>query len=52
MIVKLEELFDYFVDVLFNYDFDCVYFGDVKKVIKWFNSLKENGLLIDMEEEE
>lgn len=49
---KSEELFDYFADVLPNYDPDRVYPGDVKKVIKWFNSLKENGLLTDTEEEE
>ena len=49
---KSEELFDYFADVLPNYDPDRVYPGDVKKVIKWFNSLKENGLLTDSEEEE
>ena len=49
---KSEELFDYFADVLPNYDPDRVYPGDVKKVIKWFNSLKENGLLADTEEEE
>lgn len=47
-----EELFDYFADVLPNYDPDRVYPGDVKKVIKWFNSLKENGLLTETKEEE
>ncbi|MEL6969525.1 MAG: DUF5606 domain-containing protein [Bacteroidota bacterium] len=49
---KNDELFDYFADVLPNYDPDRVYPGDVKKVIKWFNSLKENGLLAETEEEE
>lgn len=49
---KSEELFDYFADILPNYDPDRVYPGDVKKVIKWFNSLKENGLLTETDEEE
>lgn len=49
---KSDELFDYFADILPNYDPDRVYPGDVKKVIKWFNSLKENGLLTETEEEE
>lgn len=50
--VKSDELFDYFTDILPNYDPDRVYPGDVKKVIKWFNSLKENGLLTETDEEE
>ena len=49
---KSEELFDYFADILPNYDPERVYPGDVKKVIKWFNSLKENGLLTETDEEE
>lgn len=49
---KSEELFDYFAGILPNYDPDRVYPGDVRKVIKWFNSLKENGLLTEAEEEE
>ena len=49
---KSEELFDYFTDILPNYDPDRVYPGDVKKVIKWFNSLKEKGLLTETDEEE
>lgn len=49
---KTDELFDYFTDILPNYDPDRVYPGDVKKVIKWFNSLKENGLLAETDEEE
>lgn len=44
------ELFDYFADVLPNYDKDRVYPGDIKKVIKWFNTLHESGLLTDEEE--
>jgi hypothetical protein len=47
-----DELFDYFADVLPNYDTDRVHPGDIKKVIKWFNFLYSNGLLSDSEEEE
>lgn len=49
---KSEVLFDYFSNILPNYDPDRVYPGDVKKVIKWFNSLKEKGLLTETDEEE
>lgn len=49
---KSEELFEYFTDILPNYDRDQVYPGDVKKVIKWFNSLHSNGLLKDIQDEE
>ena len=50
--VNTEELFAYFTKILPNYDPERVYPGDVKKVIKWFNSLHSNGLLKDSEEEE
>lgn len=40
-----EELYEYFADVLPNYDRDRVFPGDIKKIIKWFNFLKENGNL-------
>ena len=46
-----EELHDYFADVLPNYDKDRVFTGDIKKVIKWFNYLKETDLLTIEEEE-
>lgn len=49
---KTEELFDYFSDILPDYDPEKVFPGDVKKVIKWFNSLKKNNLLLDSSEEE
>ncbi len=49
---KTEELFDYFSDILPDYDPEKVFPGDVKKVIKWFNSLRSNGLLEDSSEEE
>jgi hypothetical protein len=40
-----EELFAYFAEVLPNYDRDRVFPGDVKKIIKWFNFLRERDLL-------
>jgi hypothetical protein len=42
---KPEELHDYFVEVLPDYDKERVFTSDVKKVIKWFIFLKENELL-------
>ena len=51
-----EVLFEYFSDVLPNYDRDRVHTGDLKKVIKWFNFLKGKDLLAEQataaEEEE
>lgn len=44
-----EALFDYFSDVLPNYDRDRVHTGDVKKVIKWFNFLQAKGILTEQE---
>ena len=46
-----DELFDYFGDILPNYDPDRVHARDVKKVIKWFDSLHKNGIF-NFEEEE
>lgn len=40
--IKLEE---YFFGVLPNYDEDRVYASDIKKVIKWYNLLHENGII-------
>lgn len=47
-----ETLYEYFTDILPNYDPDRVYPGDVKKVIKWFNCLRDNDLLNESDEEE
>jgi hypothetical protein len=47
---KSEELYEYFADVLPNYDQERVYPGDVKKVIKWFNTLQAANLLTEEEE--
>lgn len=43
------ELTEYFADILPNYDRDRVKVGDIKKVIKWFAFLQEQGLLEDDE---
>lgn len=49
---KNDELFDYFEDILPNYDKEKVFPGDIKKVIKWFTCLHNNELLDDTTEEE
>jgi len=43
------DLFEYFEDVLPTYDKDQVFIGDIKKVIKWFNFLKERAFFDDLE---
>ncbi len=47
-----EELHDYFADVLPNYDRDRVFTGDIKKIIKWFTFLQENGILTEDSEDD
>lgn len=39
-----DQLFDYFAEILPNFDRDRVYPTDVKKLIQWYNILIENGL--------
>lgn len=39
-----EEIKKYFKEILPNYDEDKVYVSDIKKVIKWYNLLKEHDL--------
>ena len=39
--LKLEE---YFFEVLPNYDEDRVYPSDIKKIIRWYNLLREKGI--------
>lgn len=36
-----EELKDFFIKILPNYDKDRVYISDIKKVVKWYNLLNE-----------
>lgn len=55
--VSSDELFDYFGEILPNFDRDRVYASDVKKIIKWFNYLNARNLLsltdeVKSEEEE
>jgi hypothetical protein len=40
-----DELHEYFLDILPNYDTDRVKTNDIKKVLKWFIFLKENDML-------
>jgi len=49
--IKLEE---YFFEVLPNYDEDRVYPSDIKKIIRWYNLLREKGItdFSDSSEEE
>ncbi len=47
-----EELHDYFADILPNYDRVKVHTGDIKKVIKWFTFLQQEGLLMASAAEE
>lgn len=47
---KPEILFEYFEDVLPQFDNTKVNVGDIRKIIKWFNFLHEQGLLGDEEE--
>lgn len=45
------EIEEYFENILPDYDEDRVSLKDMKKVIKWFNTLNERSLLNDEEEE-
>ncbi len=47
-----EELREYFRDILPNHDEEKVYPRDIRRVIKWFNILKENDLLKSTESAE
>ena len=39
-----DELFDFFAQVLPNFDRDRVHASDVKKLIQWYNLLIQNGI--------
>ncbi|HMP31096.1 MAG TPA: DUF5606 domain-containing protein [Saprospiraceae bacterium] len=39
------KIMDYFVQIVPDYDTDRVYASDIKKVIKWYNAMKECGFL-------
>lgn len=46
-----DELHEYFADILPNYDRIKVHTGDIKKVIKWFTFLQQEGMLDAADEE-
>ena len=45
-------LIDYFSTVLPDFDRDRVHISDIKKLIKWFNFMKERNMLESSDEEE
>jgi len=47
-----DAFFDYFSEILPDYDEDRVMISDVKKVIKWFNFLKDRAFFEDTSDEE
>ena len=47
-----KELFDYFAQILPNYDQDRVHANDIKKLITWYNILINNGITEFKEESE
>ena len=40
-----EELIQYFVEILPNYDAERVYVSDIKKVIQWYNAMQVADLI-------
>jgi len=40
-------LLSYFREILPDYDEERVYASDVKKIVNWYNTLQEKGLLVD-----
>ena len=46
------ELKSYFEKVVPDYDKDRVYISDIKKVLMWYNTLQEKGMLDFTEEED
>jgi len=46
-----EDFFNYFSEILPDYDEDRVLISDVKKVVKWFKYLKKRDLLVAAEED-
>jgi len=48
----VEELKNYFKDLVPEYDEDRVYVSDIKKVFQWYNQLKQHNLLEVIEKEE
>lgn len=46
------QLFDYFENILPDFDRDRVFISDIKKIIKWYNFLDERNLLDFSSDEE
>ncbi len=47
-----DEIEDYFLSIVPDYDEDRVYVSDMKKVIKWYNFLESRGMLEPVADEE
>ncbi len=47
-----DEIQDFFLDVLPNFDQDRVYLTDIKKIISWYNLLLEAGITSFEEEKQ
>ncbi|HPN72201.1 MAG TPA: DUF5606 domain-containing protein [Saprospiraceae bacterium] len=47
-----KKIMSYFVEILPDYDRDRVYPSDVKKVLKWYKAMEENGFFDAHDEEE
>lgn len=43
--VNKEEMEDYFMDILPDYDPKKVFHSDMKKIVKWYTFLKDNSLI-------
>ena len=39
------QLTDYFREIVVNYDEERVYISDIKKVIQWYNTMQQHGLI-------
>ena len=46
-----KEFFDYFAEILPNYDREKVYVSDIKKLINWYNTLIDNNINLNTEDE-
>lgn len=47
---KTDELRDYMLEILEDYDQERVYNSDLKKLFQWYNLLQEKGLITKSEE--
>jgi len=42
---SINQLTDYFREILTDYDEERVYISDIKKVIQWYNAMQKHGLI-------